>query len=212
MQNVCLIDIDDTLGDLKNPMMYALNKHTGKNFHWSDWKEFDIPKIYDITCEQFFEYCQRENVLSNIKPHDEAHAFLKNLRKLNTYIVLITARGWHPNGEAITCDWINEHELDIDELIIIPEHGNKADVIKKFNNIMFSVDDRIRNCRDYMNSELVDKVFIYTAPWNSHMNNWNHVGGGFDYHYRIRNLNDIFKYDYLGGLGTCTQKKLVATG
>ena len=170
MKKVCLVDLDDTLGDLKNPMMEALGKHTGVDIHWSTWEAFDVPKI-----------------------HDSGYSFINQLKMLGYYVVIITARGWHPDAFNLTDNWVREHNLNIDELLVIDNNQSKTDVIKKFNNIAFSVDDRIRNCRDYIQSGLADNVILYSAPWNHYMTRWNRFWKGYDYHYRVNDLHEIFE-------------------
>lgn len=192
--NVCIVDLDDTLGDLKNPMMEALKSATGKDIHWSKWDSFDVPSLYGITQQDFLNICINENILEKVIIHDSSYKFLNDLHKLNYYTVLITARGWHPQGKEITKKWVADHNLDIDELIVVEIDQSKTDVITKFDNIIFSIDDRIKHCREYIQSGLVKHVLVYDAPWNSHMTKWNPFWKGDDYHERIYDLHEIIDH------------------
>jgi len=192
--NVCLVDLDDTLGDLKQPMMEALNAFTGKNIHWSQWNTFDVPQLYGLSNEEFLKMCIDSDILNKVIIHDSSYKFLNDLRKLGYYTVLITARGWHPEGKSITESWVSEHNLDIDELIVVGVDQSKTDVITKFDNIVFSIDDRIKHCREYMQSGMIRHVLVYNAPWNEHMTKLNPFWGGNDYHERIIDLHEIIDH------------------
>jgi 5'(3')-deoxyribonucleotidase len=191
MKNVCLIDLDDTLGDLKLPMMQALNRATGKDMHWSDWDTYDVPDLYDVTHERFLDILINEHVIESTVIHDSSYEFLNSLNDMDFHTVLITARGWHPKGTEITEKWITSHNLDVDELIVVDADQSKTDVINKFGTIEFSVDDRIKHCREYTQCGKVNSVILYDAPWNSHMTRWNEYWGGHDYDYRVDDLNTI---------------------
>lgn len=191
---VCLVDLDDTLGDLKTPMMDALNRHTKQDIHWSKWNTFDVPELYGISYDEFMDLLIDEQVIEKVVVHDSSYKFLNDLHKLGYYTVLITARGWHPQGHKVTSKWVEDHNLDIDELIVVDAHQSKTDVIGKFDNIVFSIDDRIKHCREYMQTGLINHVLVYDAPWNTHMGQWNQWWEGNDYHERIYNLNEIIEH------------------
>jgi hypothetical protein len=107
---------------------------------------------------------------------------------------LITARGWHPRGKEITEEWVSDYNLDIDELIVVEHDQSKTDVISGFNNIVFSIDDRIKHCREYMRTGRIQHVLVYDAPWNTHMTKHNPFVGGDDYHQRIFDLHEIIEH------------------
>jgi 5'(3')-deoxyribonucleotidase len=194
MNNVCIIDLDDTLGDLKNPMMQALNRSTGKTLHWRDWDTYDVPDIYDISHTKFLEILIDEHVIESTIIHDSSYEFLDKLNTMDYHVALITARGWHPNGVDITEKWITSHNLNIGELIVVDANQSKTDVINKFGIIDFSVDDRIKHCREYTQYGKVNNVILYDAPWNTHMTRWNPYWGGHDYNFRVDDLNKIMLY------------------
>jgi 5'(3')-deoxyribonucleotidase len=193
MDNICLIDLDDTLGDLKNPMMQALNRSTGKNLHWRDWDTYDVPNVYDVSHARFLEILIDEHVIESTIIHDSSYTFLDNLNAMGSHVVLITARGWHPNGVDITEKWITSHNLNIHELIVVDANQSKTDVINKFDTIQFSVDDRIKHCREYTQSGKVKDVILYDAPWNNHMTRWNIYWEGYDYDFKVNDLNEILQ-------------------
>lgn len=187
----CLIDLDDTLGDFKDPLMKALNKATGKRIHWSKWTNFDVPELYEISHDDFLDICIKEKVIENTKVNETSASFLSDLKYFGYHNILITARGWHPNGRELTEQWLSDNELIIDEVIVVDVHQSKVDSIAHIDGIEFSVDDRIKHCREYMQSNKVKYVVLYDAPWNSYMNRWNHFWGGYDYHMRVDDLTRI---------------------
>lgn len=194
MKNVCLIDLDDTLGDLKTPMMEALNRETGKNVHWSKWRNFNVPEIYDISEQKFLNICIDYNVLEQVIIHDTSYDFLKNLQMLNYHTVLVTARNWHPRGVSITENWVADHNLCIDDIIVVDVDQSKVSAIGHLKNIVFTIDDRMKHCREYIKSGLVEHTLVYDAPWNSHMTKWNTDWNGYDYDERIYDLHEIIEH------------------
>jgi 5'(3')-deoxyribonucleotidase len=192
--NVCFIDLDDTLGDLKSPMMHALNHATGKTIHWSLWKSFDVPKIYGLTDKEFLDILIDKNILETLEIHGDSYEFLKDLQDLDKHVVLITARGWHPDAQKITENWVINHGLEIDELIVVEQDQSKTDFIKRFGEIGYSLDDRIKHCREYMRTGLVGSVILCNAPWNNDMTKENPFIGGHDYHKRIYDLHEAIDH------------------
>jgi hypothetical protein len=194
MKNICLVDLDDTLIDLKEPMKWAMDSETGKDIPWQNWDHFDVPSIYGLSQDEFLELCIRHKVLENAIIHSQSHRFLQDLNNLGYYTVLITARGWHPQGKEITEQYIIDHNLEVDELILVGVDESKAELARKFGNIKFTIDDRMKHCREYMKSGIVENVLLYDAPWNSYMSRLNPFVGGYDYHERIKNLHEIIRY------------------
>lgn len=192
MKNVCLVDLDDTLADFRTPMIEIVNRVTGKD---TKWEGYDIPDDAGLTHAEFIDILIKEDIISKIGINDSSRKFLNDLHKLGYYTVLITARGWHPYGRALTQQWVAEHELDINELIVVDAHQSKTDVITKFGgDIVFSIDDRIKHCREYSQSGNVDHVLLYDAIWNSKFLPWNTDWNGCDYEQRIYDLHEIIDH------------------
>lgn len=192
MYNVALVDLDDTLADFRTPMIEIVNRVTGRD---TVWDGYDIPEDAGLTHDEFIDILIRENIIGQIGIHDSSRKFLNDLHKLDYYTVLITARGWHPYGRALTQQWVAEHELDIDELIVVDAHQSKTDVIGKFgNDIKFSVDDRMKHCREYSQTGCINHVLLYDAVWNRGMTRWNTDWNGNDYDERIFDLNEIVEH------------------
>lgn len=196
MKNICLVDLDDTLADFKTPMMNALNRVTGQNIHWSAYDTFNVAELYGMEMPEFMQMLIDEQVIENTEIHPSSRQFLKDLHDLDYHTVLITARGWHPYGRALTQQWVAEHEIDwhIDELIVVDADQSKTDVIKKFGNIKFSIDDRIKHCREYTQTGNIEHVLVYDQPWNTNLTRWNHDWGGHDYDERITDLHEIINH------------------
>ena len=194
MRNVCLIDLDDVLGDFANPMIRALNAATGKNISRSDCTSFDVKPVFDISDKEFLDILINGGIIENTEIHESSYKFLSDLHVLNYYTVLITARGWHPNANALTEQWVADHALDIDELIVVDMHQSKADVVKKFSSITFSIDDRIKHCREYTQAGIIEHVLLYDAPWNTNLTSWNTDWDGHDYDERILDLHEIIDH------------------
>lgn len=190
--NVALVDLDDTLADFRTPMIATVNRVTGRD---TVWEGYDIPPESGLTHDEFIDILIEEDIIGQIGIHDSSRKFLNDLHRLDYYTVLITARGWHPEGRARTQQWVAEHELDIDELIVVDAHESKTDVITKFgDDITFSIDDRMKHCREYSQTNNIDHVLLYDAIWNNNMTPWNTDWEGYDYDERIFDLSEIIAH------------------
>lgn len=192
MYNVALVDLDDTLADFRTPMIATVNRVTGRD---TVWEGYDIPAHAGLTHTEFIDILIQEDIISQIGIHDSSHKFLNDLHRLNYYTVLITARGWHPEGRELTQQWVDKHGLDIDELIVVDAHESKTDVIAKFgDDIKFSIDDRMKHCREYSQTNSINHVLLYNAIWNENMGRWNTDWNGYDYDERIFDLSEIIDH------------------
>lgn len=188
MKKTVVIDIDDTLGDMRNPMSDMLNRYSNKNLHWNSWNEFRTEHLYGIGYDEFLVLLRDNNIIENMKPHDESVQFMHTLADMDYRTVLLSARNWHDNAADITKDWLELHNIPYDELIICNIGDNKSDIISNIcNDIKFVVDDSIAHCMEYAENKNIEKVFVYDMPWNR--------AGNIDEKRinRIYNLNQIME-------------------
>ena len=159
-------DLDDTLANLKDPMIECLNSFTGKKLQSNDLFKFDITDIYDITNENFFNCLIDNDILQNLEPFPETQLLLTNLLENDYNVDIITSRAYHPAAFEVTKSWFTKYDIPYSR-IIISEHGKKkSDYFTKEENVILFVDDRIENCEDFISSRKAGSVRLFDAPWN----------------------------------------------
>ena len=178
-----LFDLDDTLASFREPMYNLLRTLTDKDIHWSQWEKYHVGQsYYGITNEKFCDYIVEHGVLETLKPHDEAKEVLTTLNKNGYDIIIVSARGFHPNAHAVTKEWFDKYELPYEEIVISTHNKSKIDTVDN-KNILLSVDDNIGHSEDYLYSNRVNQVLLYDMPWNKDSN--------ID---RVKNLKEIYNY------------------
>ena len=163
---VAVLDIDDSLADLRNPLMYALNEYTGKDIHWEDWDVYDLSYIYGMTVADFRACLIESDVLRKAKPMADSIKFCEHLNDNNYLVLMVTARGWHPQAEELTKQWLEEFNVPYHDLYITKHNESKYKAIEKYGVVDLAVDDSIKNIIDYKESGMVRHSVLFHHPWN----------------------------------------------
>lgn len=182
-----ILDLDDTLGDMRSAICSEFNKKYNKSFHWKVWQSFGAESIYGISREEFFETLIQRHVIERMKPHPESAEFVNKLSRNGYTVSILTARKWHPDADNITREWLDKNNIFVDEVVICDTLDSKQDIVSSnYELVDFTVDDSILHCNGYAGCKNVSKVFIYDMPWNRcDCEDFGAI--------RIKNLNEIFR-------------------
>lgn len=190
MNKVAIVDVDDTLGNMRELLSEALNKHSGKDLNWQEWHGYSLEDVYNITNEQFFDILKSEKIIERMRSHDESLQFTNTLKKLGYKVVLLTARAWHPDSKNVTTNWATNSKIEFDDLVICNVTDCKSEIINHtYGGADITVDDSASHCRAYVKNENVRKVFVYDMPWNKCQ-----ILDSNEKSIRINNLSQIIKY------------------
>jgi 5'(3')-deoxyribonucleotidase len=157
-------DLDDTACNLRVPMNQALNFYTGKAIHWKDWTGHNLEEIYEITSKEFVQILIDGHVIERANPVPKIKETLDSLKEKGYNIHIITARGWHPNGMAITEQWFEDNKIPFDSINIVPLGGSKADIMDNIGNIKYLIDDNENNCKEVISRGY--DAYLVPMPWN----------------------------------------------
>jgi uncharacterized HAD superfamily protein len=168
MKKPFAIDIDDVLGSLSNVMNAVLNQRFNKDIPVSEWSSFNIAHLYGITLETFLETIVKEKLLEKMIPYPGAKEALRRIKASGRDVVLVTSRGYHPEGLQVTDTWLNRGELYSDDLIIVPEGSSKAQAVagRYPQGFEIMVDDYPPNLDKMKEAGLVEKAYLIDKPWN----------------------------------------------
>lgn len=167
MRKIAILDVDDTVADMRSTLNETLNRVYGKSLHWTQWTSFNLEKVYGIDSEQFLETLRKENVIERMAPHRESIEFTNELKKKGYKIHMLTARKWHPRGLSVTRQWLSENGITFDDITVCDITDCKSSILTQtYDKIHLTVDDSLTHCRNYVQNDAIENVFIYDMPWN----------------------------------------------
>ena len=168
------IDVDDTISetfetllpyaqkytieDLKRESKVHMDGNLGNHFYivyMNDWNEQEATAFWS---KYYAEILKKLNIKTF------ASEVIKNLKQQGHKIYLITARWDMPNDNVkeITKKWLEQNEVEYDELII--NASDKLKIVQE-KNIDIFIDDSFKNCK-----AIADNSDIKVYMMNSRVN------------------------------------------
>ncbi len=167
MQKTVIFDLDDTLGDLKVRLQEIYRRTTGdQTISYEDWDNYGQPNRYGVTSEQLSELFIEDNSLGLMKPFDGAIEVTALMKSKGFNVEIVTARGWHPDGYAVTKKWLDDHYISYDRINIVPLFQCKEETTRHIENVALFVDDRLDHCVNLFESGRIGKSLVLAQPWN----------------------------------------------
>ena len=160
-----IFDLDDVLANLRESLYQTLTQVTGVDLHWRHWQHYDLRQHYSTIAERLDEVLICERTLEACHPEPGAVAVTRALHELGYELAIVTARGWHPQAEAITREWLYHHRITYDHLSVVPLGGNKLTVLTPFRDIMLAVDDHPSHIARYQTLNI--PTLLMDRPWNA---------------------------------------------
>jgi hypothetical protein len=84
-------------------------------------------------------------------------------------IEVVTARGWHPEGEAATVAFLDAHGFAYDKLHVVPLGVPKTSAYLSIGDIEAVIDDSPTHIRAAATLPNVKNTFVVDRPWNRAM-------------------------------------------
>jgi 5'(3')-deoxyribonucleotidase len=161
-----VFDLDDVLANLREHMMSMLIERTGRNIHWRQWQDYELSGLYRTSNEEIMHWVREDEVLeaATLEPH--ARDAVDAARTAGFRIAVITARAWHPRGDALTREWLRRHDLSVDELYLVPLFGDKAEVLNRLGVVEHFIDDHLAHLYPARELPGVRRVLLVDRPWN----------------------------------------------
>lgn len=164
-----ILDLDDTMASMREPLHHILNEESGKDLHWSQWDSVMADVLYGVSGERFFELALQHRLIEKMEPHKETRQFMEHLSDIGVETTILTARGWHPRGLTVTEGWLRYWDIPYSRVKICELADTKADYIQDMDKVLFTVDDSSRHCNGYARSaNRPHHVFAYDMPWTKH--------------------------------------------
>ena len=161
-----VFDLDDTLANLREHLMAMLNRRTGRAIHWTAWRRYELVTVYGASVEQILEWVLQDRVLESAHLEPHAREAVVAARGAGYRVAVVTARGWHPRGEAITRGWLERHGIEVDALHLVPAFGCKAEVLARLGPVHHYVDDHAGHLHPARAVPSVRETHLLDRPWN----------------------------------------------
>lgn len=154
-----VFDMDDVLTDFAQSSCDTLVKLGYPNIPVSSWQNYNINDTYGLSShKEFIDILISENILSNSNLKVDAFDTLNAFKDAGFNIGILTARGWHPQAEKVTQEYIEEHNLPIDKVVIAGHHYQGklfyADQFLNSGTISCYVDDSPKHIKDFKNANI----------------------------------------------------------
>ncbi|MFA5670180.1 MAG: hypothetical protein WC967_13140 [Balneolaceae bacterium] len=165
---IAVLDIDDVSFNLRDGMLAALNKHTGKNMTHDDWHDYNLHGRYGITLQDFFDILHKENVVENSTPEPCINVFTKTLKHNGYKVDFLSARGWHKDALNVTRNAFDEHKVYYDTIHLVDISESKKEFIQRtYGKIDLIVEDSPTHFHSiFIEHELSHNGILINRPWN----------------------------------------------
>lgn len=164
-----VFDLDEVLANLRDPIMRAMHKASGKLIHHREWEKHDLTQAYQVSNEVLLEIFCEHAVLQSAHPEPGARETIDLAKRCGFQVAILTARAWHPEGAAITEDWLYRHRIEPDFLHLVNLHEKKSDLVADYGAVRFLIDDHPGHIQDISKLVNVHRAVLRDRPWNKHM-------------------------------------------
>lgn len=145
MKKIVGIDIDGVLNNYPSTWVSYLNSTLGTDFKSLYEAKDKLPfSKYKKLKSQYRD----SGLSSGLEPKEGAVDFLKALKSMGYYIIIITSRPIDEHNSLLqqTTEWFKNKGLEYDFLYF--SHSKHLDIIRKFKNIEFLVEDNLKFAND----------------------------------------------------------------
>ncbi len=140
-QPFIVFDLDDTLANLRHHIHEAMTLSTGRHIPIEAWSDYSIYEKFGVTYDQFLDIIKTHQCLEKCHPEAFVHHVIQSLRDEGYRIGVMTARGWHPEGYAITLQWFELHGIHVDKLAVVCHAPKGHSIHEHFSNVAAFIDD-----------------------------------------------------------------------
>ena len=177
-KRVVWFDVDDVLVDTAAVMERTMEKYTGIYVPRSTWKDLSCSRIYglDPSCfDEMRRFWVEDRMIERAPLFDGAAQAINAVVDMGYEVSLITARGWHPRGEAVTREMAENAGMRISDVVLVKFDQPKVALMKNFDcEIAGYVDDSGHHVTDAVNEKM--NAALIRRPWNAYLSVPNSLG------------------------------------
>ena len=162
-------DVDDVLVDTSPRTEESLRTLTGKVIPVHTWPHHHFLDLYGLgepRRQSMLDQWIEDRVLERATLREGVAEAMRELAGDGFELRLITARGWHPRGEAITWAMAEEHGLPVSGVSLTLFEDDKSDALAAWGaRVDGFVDDTVRHVRGCLAKGW--PAWVMTHPWNA---------------------------------------------
>lgn len=174
-RSVVGFDMDGVVAHNHHILEAALQKASGRDIRWQEWSAYDYFRDYGLTIEAFLELCIESRSLEDARPEPGISEAFANLRAAAHEIAVITARSFHPEGEAVTLRWLAQQNAEPDHMVLVHPSETKVEALARFPEMVAYVDDHVGHLDGSRLARLPPALFLRDQPWNQHSDAYRRV-------------------------------------
>lgn len=160
------LDCDDTLVNLREPMMAMLNRFTDLQWHWRDWGDYQLHRRYRLTPCRLLNLIIEHRVLEHARPEPGAAGAIRQLRAAGYRVEIWTARRFHPQALAITAETLAPLGIEREDIRLFRLTASKARQMGRLPDVQWLVDDCPRHANAMHRRGRGGRVVVPSMPWN----------------------------------------------
>lgn len=158
-------DIDGFMADCTR-MAEAVGKHIGQHVDVTHWTTYGFAERYGISLPRFLDLLVEERVLETMRPMPNLRRAMEYLHEHDLKVAVVSARAFHPRGEVITRQWLEEQGVSADRLVLVAHNETKAHALHSTPNLVAYGDDYLKHLHELRRSGLTAPLYVMDQPWN----------------------------------------------
>lgn len=161
-----IFDMDEVIVNGRDCLALHLNNHTGKNITADEWVQYDLCKTYDIDHPTLLDLFHSSKMLETALLEPDVPQAMALAKSHGYQIGILTARGWHNDGLALTMAAVQNFALPVDHVVAVPLDAKKHEVIQNHfqGTIAGFVDDNPPHVRGVHGLGIPS--YVRDRPWN----------------------------------------------
>lgn len=158
-----VFDMDDVLTDFATSSYETMVALGYPDIPVSAWPNYNINDIYGLPSHlEFIQIMIEQQILQKSKVKEHALDTLLAFKEKGFHIGILTARGWHPEAQKITNEYVIKNELPVDKIVIAGHHTQGklfyASQFLEDGEIFCYVDDSPKHIRDFSDAGIYAKL------------------------------------------------------
>jgi hypothetical protein len=163
------LDIDDTFMDFIGVCQAALTTHTGQSIPRDQWHTYDLSLMYNIPRPELMDVMHNHRLLETAQPLDGAHELMLYIAANNIRLSLVTARGWHKQGDQLTRASMATYFPFVEYQLTVFDYGvSKVSAFTPDDPPQLMFDDSATVCDDMAKHYPNCAMYMIRQPHNAH--------------------------------------------
>jgi 5'(3')-deoxyribonucleotidase len=166
MNKIAVFDCDDVLANMREVLVERIGNLLNRKVSVDEFDTYDLNNVYGRH-PQFDEGAVfRDIPLEQLNPEPGAAMLTHYLKCTGWKIAMVTARGNLPNGRQRTIDWLNRHNIIVDDLHVVTVYDGKRAALESLGDIAFYVEDNHQHVEIAHTLPNIHDIYLMDRPWN----------------------------------------------